>query len=344
MKDQEDIESTEEMKTSGKKRIVRILGRMFACVLACILALCCLEIYLRYTLEGVHTQSLPQHMIDQHSARGFIYDPDLMWYWDKLPNQGGGINAVGFRRNKSMTVQKPDNVVRVITFGDSQAYGGGVKTEETFSYYAEEALGEGWEVLNAGVSGYRSLNIFRLLRKKMLRFEPDIIVIDSMVADSPAETGALRGEVELSGMLWLREAMWNSRVNYVFQVGMRRAGIGIWEDLPWPIQLHQVRKNQTGRERLGSGNHQQIARWAKERGIMVVFMEYATQRKNGTLDCISRSAELPSLAFKTCTVLEDSGYKGSDLFIDTNHFKPLGAKIVGEALAKELPKMWDTRE
>ena len=332
-----------EIKESTSKRYIRFMWRAFVCFCACILGLVCLELYLRHSFEGVHTQSLPQHMIDQHSARGFVYEPDLMWYWATMPNQGGGINAVGFRRNKSMTVQKPSDVVRVITFGDSQTYGGGVKTEETFSHYAEEALGEGWEVLNAGVSGYRSLNIFRLLRKKMLRFEPDIIVIDAMVADSPAETGALREEAELTGILWLREAMWNSRVNYIFQVGMRRAGIGIWEDLPWPIQLHQVRSAQLGRERLGSGNHEQIARWAKERGIMVVFMEYATKKQNDSLNCISKASQLPPLTFETCTVLEKSGYHGSELFIDTNHFKPLGAKIVGEALAKSLPGMWANR-
>ena len=321
-----------------RKRI--LIYRLFLIFLMFSAGIVGLEVYLRHSLQGLHTQSLPRTMIEQHasSGEGFVYDRDLMWYW-KLPNKGAGINPFGFRRSEAMTEKKPKDTIRVIALGDSQTYGGGVGIQESFSFYAEESLGENWEVLNAGISGYRSLNIFRLLRKKMLRFDPDIIVLDTMLFDSPAETGALHETSEISGFLWLREMLWNSRINYVVQLSLRRAGFGVWEDLPWPIQLHQVRenKNKTGE---GHGNHVQIARWAKERGILAVFMEYPTQKRNGELECLSSVQDLPNPGFRTCTIIDEIGIVPRELFIDTNHFTPLGARVVGEALAEELPILW----
>ena len=110
----------------GMNRFRRVFFRLFVCFLAVLVGLFCLELYLRTNISGTHTQMLPQPMIDQHVEGGFRYDRDLMWYWTSLPHERMGVNAVGFRRSKSMMVQKPVNVTRVIALGDSQVYGGGV--------------------------------------------------------------------------------------------------------------------------------------------------------------------------------------------------------------------------
>jgi hypothetical protein len=283
---------------------------------------------------------LPQGMIDQHVKGGFRYDPDLMWYWTSLPHERMGVNAVGFRRSKSMMVQKPEDIIRVIALGDSQVYGGGASVDETFSHYAEEGLGESWEVLNAGISGYRSLNIYRLLRKKMLRFEPDIILVDAMMWDSPRENGDLHESAQLPSMILVEEILWNSRLNYVVQLALRNAGIQMWEDVPWPIHLQEVRKKEGAHRGEGLGNHEQISHWAHSRGILAIFMEYPTKTGRGELSCVARTEELPQPVFATCSVLLESGLEMSELFFDSNHFTPLGARIVGDALAKELPIMF----
>lgn len=316
------------------------LKRSAALFLFLIAMLGILEWVLRHKINGYHTQRLPQQMIDQHTRLGFVYEPDLMWYWENLPSEYAGVNALGLRRNKSMKRTKPPEITRVIAFGDSQTYGGGVETEETFSYYAEEKLGGDWEVLNAGMSGYRSLNIFRLMRKKMLPLQPDMFLIDCMMWDSPAEDGQLHEEFEAKHEDKLREWLWNSRLNFVFQTLLRSAGIGIWQDLPWPIHLHKIKYKQRRKGSEGYGNHDQIARWAIERDIVAVFMEYPIQNGGGNLECLSEQKDLPQPSFPTCQVLKDSGYPPSELFIDTNHLKPLGAQIIGEALAQELPKIW----
>ena len=307
-----------------------------------IVFLALLEWVLRWMIPGFHTASLPQKTISSHTRTGFQYDRDLMWYWDELPDPSNGINVFGFRYTKPMSQAKPPGIIRAIGFGDSQTYGADVSADETFIAYAQTNLGEDWEFLNAGISGYRSLNIFRLMRLKMLPFSPDIFVVNAMMWDSPAEDGQLHQPTAGSITLQMREFLWNSRLNYVFQMVLRRLGIGYWEDLPWPVHLHKVRADLQQQARGGNyGNHQQILRWASERGITVLFMEYPYMKGNGSVGCHAKAEDFPShaLVFKTCDVLQNSGHKATDLFLDTNHLKPLGAKVIGERLAVKMQSL-----
>ena len=82
-------------------------------------------------------------------------------------------------------------------------------------FYAEQELGDQWEVLNSGMSGYRSLNIFRMIRTLMPPFEADIYVVNCMVFDSPSEDGVLHQEFQGTWQHRLREATWNSRLKFV---------------------------------------------------------------------------------------------------------------------------------
>ena len=318
----------------------RFLFRILVCLLAVLIALLILESVARHKIGGVHTQMLPKGMIEQHVQGGFRYDPDLMWYWSSLPHERMGVNEFGFRRREKMSQKKTNGVMRVVTLGDSQVYGGGVQESQTFSYYAEQHLGASWEVLNGGISGYRSLNIYRLLRKKIIFFEPDIVIVDAMMFDSPRENGDLHEPPQFSGLLLLEEALWNSRLNYLIQMSLRNAGIHMWEDLPWPIHLQEVRTTVTSSRGEGLGNHEQIAQWGKARGIMIVFMEYPTKTQRGELSCVAKKEELPKPVFASCDALLESGMHISDLFFDSNHLTPIGSKVLGNALAKELPNMY----
>ena len=322
----------------------RLILRLTVVGLVLVLALSAVEITLWWTLPSYHSVTLPPHMIQQHTDEaGFKYDPDLMWYWKAVPIPGVGINAHGFRRQEAMTQQKPPGITRAIVFGDSQTHGGGVEVNETFSYYAEQKLGDQWELLNAGMSGYRSLNIYRMMRKLMLPFEADIFIVNCMAFDSPAEDGRLHQEAQGSWQLRLREATWNSRLNFLLQLALRRAGVGVWEDLPWPIHLHKVREELVGKRQRkhGLGNHDQIGRWASERGIQVVFMEYPYRTRGNLIDCQAHAHELPDgyPIFPSCSVLQSAEVPPEKLFIDSNHLTPLGNQVLGAALADFLAEL-----
>jgi lysophospholipase L1-like esterase len=245
------------------------------------------------------------------------------------------VNVYGFRRKKIMYQHGSPGITRVIVLGDSQTFGGGVKAEESFPYFAEEKLGKDWEVLNAGISGYRSLNIYRLLRLKMLAYDPDIIVVDVMPKDSPREDGPLVGKA--IGEKGLGEWLWSSRVYYVSQLLLRITGLRPWETLPWPLQLHEIRNRFSSPEALAYselGNEDLIARWADENGIKVIFMNYA-YRNGQILFCHDSPGSKPEgyALLDTCALLKESGYRAEELFQDANHLTILGNKVVGEALA-----------
>lgn len=101
-------------------------------------------------------------------------------------------NSQGFRRDRETPLEKPPNTVRIFLLGGSVAYGaGGIYTDiddrppprdnETIDYYLEKELNarlpsRHWEVINAGVRGYRLHQDLARLVSLVLRFHPDYVV------------------------------------------------------------------------------------------------------------------------------------------------------------------------
>ncbi|MDP2311328.1 MAG: SGNH/GDSL hydrolase family protein [Pseudomonadota bacterium] len=289
---------------------------------------------LRLTLPTARRVSLPNEMIEAHLAgAAFRYDPDLYWYWpDPLGGSGSPVNQYGFVRAKPMTMEKPAGVTRVVTFGDSQTFGAGMPPEHTYSAFAEAALGEGWEVLNAGISGYRTLNVYRLLQLRIEAFDPDAIVIDCMPYDSPRDDGPIQGK-RLGGTALdlARGVLWNSRLYYVLRLGMEVAN---------PNRPRWLDDTKPGapmpREALG--NHALIAEWGREHGVEVFFMEYPIMNEQLHYGCMTGAGELPTgnRIISTCTRLPTMGRPAEALFQDRNHLTEEGNRLVGGIVADAL--------
>jgi lysophospholipase L1-like esterase len=90
------------------------------------------------------------------------------------------VSAQGFR-SPEVAVPKPAGVRRVLVLGDSVAWGAGVREEETFARQLEVALRKELdcevEIVNAGISGYGSLEQLDLLRNDGLALEPDVVLV-----------------------------------------------------------------------------------------------------------------------------------------------------------------------
>ena len=289
-----------------------------------------LELVLRLALPALRTATLPGQMIDTHLREGAQkYDPDLFWYWPKLPIDGLELNKYGFRRTKPMTVGKSAGVVRVITFGDSQTWGAFHKQHQSYSGVAERQLGPGWEILNAAVPGYRSLNVYRLLQRRIERFDPDIIVVDCEPFDSQRDDGVIQ-ELPLGAGL-IKRVLWHSRIYYSLRHLVRRLRSASPYKAP-PETWQHIEE--------GQGNHDLIKAWGDRRGVKVIFMEYPIKTEKNKLLCAVLRAHLPpgSLFFQACQTLGKSGYKVTDLFHDHNHLTILGNEVVGYALAEMLRK------
>jgi lysophospholipase L1-like esterase len=114
-----------------------------------------------------------------------IYRPDSQLFWRTKPLarfKGMDINSKGFR-GKEFSTKKSSGMYRIIALGDSSTLGVGVPNSETYCAILESLLNQPknssrrYEVINAGVAGYSSLQGFRYLKSDIINYQPDLITI-----------------------------------------------------------------------------------------------------------------------------------------------------------------------
>jgi lysophospholipase L1-like esterase len=84
-------------------------------------------------------------------------------------------NSLGMRSPE--VGPKASGTTRILSMGDSYAFGYGVAGDETYAWQLEQLLGPGFEVLNAGVSGYSTIQATDLLRRLTPEVEPDLVLL-----------------------------------------------------------------------------------------------------------------------------------------------------------------------
>lgn len=97
--------------------------------------------------------------------------PDCVFY---------SVNNSGFRNTYTVFENKPGESERVIFVGDSLTYGFGVLEEDTFIYKLEKNFREGGkkvEVINAAEPGAGLASYSDIVKNKILKLHPDILVI-----------------------------------------------------------------------------------------------------------------------------------------------------------------------
>jgi len=104
--------------------------------------------------------------------RIFEKDPVLFWRPSKLREFRG-------REHK---ILKDEDCIRIVCLGDSTTEGYRLKLAETYPYILETLLNKGrnsnkFEVINAGVAGYSSLQSLRYFKKRIMQYDPDIITL-----------------------------------------------------------------------------------------------------------------------------------------------------------------------
>lgn len=115
-------------------------------------------------------------------------------------HQGGGeprtivhaINSLGFRGPET-TKAKPEGVLRIAAIGDSYTFGHGVGNDDTWPANLQRALaneGRRYEVLNFGIPAYDTEQEVRLLRDRVLAYEPDLVLLGWYLNDPAVRDGA----------------------------------------------------------------------------------------------------------------------------------------------------------
>jgi hypothetical protein len=110
------------------------------------------------------------------------------YYWENTPRMRKmergtlyEINPLGFR-GPAQPFHKPPGTARVVCVGDSSTFGFLNREEECYPRLLEECLagrgkGRRVEVVNAGVSGYTTLQEALALKLRVLPLAPDVVVI-----------------------------------------------------------------------------------------------------------------------------------------------------------------------
>lgn len=91
-------------------------------------------------------------------------------------------NSIGIRANKEYSIFKKENILRIVTAGESSTLGERVKDNETYSYLMEKNI-KNSEVMNFGGDKYGIDQISIRIEKDSLKFKPDIVICSFMQGD-----------------------------------------------------------------------------------------------------------------------------------------------------------------
>lgn len=120
-----------------------------------------------------------------------VYEADRTLYWRLKPNQDC-YTKVGRRpvhinmhgtRGPGFRADKPANVFRILSLGDSRTFGWGLDDAETYSRRLEQLLqqsigtGRTVEVINAGVNAWSYSQMQVYFREEGLRLRPDFVIV-----------------------------------------------------------------------------------------------------------------------------------------------------------------------
>ncbi|MCG8355914.1 MAG: GDSL-type esterase/lipase family protein [Kiloniellales bacterium] len=106
----------------------------------------------------------------------------------RIPSQ---INNIGLRGKSDVVIDKPDDLIRIISLGGSSTFGYHARDEYTYPYLLEKKLREknpDWniQVINAGVPNYDSSTISAIFTEELADYRPDAITLYTAYNDAVA--------------------------------------------------------------------------------------------------------------------------------------------------------------
>ena len=180
-------------------RIVTVLGSVF-------LTLALIE---HVVVQIIHTgQSYGSWYF---SSLTYLLDEEVDWKLEPRSYIWGQVNQNNFR-GKEMTVARRAGTCRIAVVGGSAAFDLWKRDDQTWSVqlesYLNHNLGQSVEVLNAATPGYSSWQAYRLVKSKVIRWQPDIVLLYELYNDSLTFSHNNRQEIIQGWKL-------NAHANYV---------------------------------------------------------------------------------------------------------------------------------
>ncbi len=162
-----------------------IYGKLITGTLGVLAALALAEVGVRLYSHVSRRDTTTREFEADGGFRAPINQPDPWLMWRVRPRasfKGIHINSRGFRGREFVNT-KGARTCRIVAMGDSCTLGVGVAEEETYSAVLERTLAakggrfEKYEVINAGVAGYSSLQGLRYLQRDIFGYTPDLVTV-----------------------------------------------------------------------------------------------------------------------------------------------------------------------
>ena len=119
---------------------------------------------------------------------GFVHAPNTSAF---LMGVDMRINSQGLR-DREYSLVKPVGAYRILMLGDSTTLGWGVKAEDTVAKVLERTLGPPFEVINAGVGNYGTVQELTYYKTRGRLFHPDFVILQYFIND-PEPVPSLKG-------------------------------------------------------------------------------------------------------------------------------------------------------
>lgn len=253
-------------------------------------------------------------------------------------------------RDREFPVDKPDNTIRIAGVGDSYTFGSGIKdVNNTYLKVLERMLnsrasGEKYEVLNFGIPGKDTQDELEIIRGKVLKYEPDIIMIGYLLNDlKNVDTNLRLPKKHLTVIPFL--GFWLSNIFYsytILEIKVNKALINLgFRESTEEITLKEF-ESEVNKE-YNAKLLEEIGAIAKERDIKVVLIIFPIIYKLDNYPFIEINNFLTKVGnengFYVINLLENyQAYEESELIVSKYDLHPneLGHKISAESILEKL--------
>jgi lysophospholipase L1-like esterase len=273
---------------------------------------------------------------------------DAELFWAPRPGFRGeflgrpvSINGLGLR-GPEVAPPQPSGRRRVACFGDSITFGYGVADDETYAARLGAELGGGFEVVNAGVTGYTSHQVRLLLRRLAPALRPDVATFcvgwndaSRRPVDDRTYARRIRAAAALDGVA-RHVHLYRAAKGLYLRAMMRRADRE-WDAPPahQRVPVDQYRENLRG-----------IVATCRRHGVEPVFLALPRRRRAGEAapSPPPHVAALDQLAAELKVPLVAMGELGLDTplpsneryFIDNLHLSAEGNRYLAKLLAPAI--------
>ena len=272
--------------------------------------------------------------LDRGKMTGFIANSDRM-------------------RNPDVPVERGPNDFRVLSLGDSVTFGWGVRYEEAYPTVLAELLREALpgreiHVMNGGCSGYSAYQGLEILRRRGLKYRPDVVTIWFGWNDKAYWDGMTDAE---HARLFIRERLLTSSFTYrVLSYTLRRASHDEVKEERQETQARQRRMPLADykarlRDMVELTRANEISPGSDRGGRVVIIqgckvknLRKARGEREGATGLnrwlkataeVAEELEVPMLS--VCDVLLEAEL-GPEVFLDHGHLDPRGLRALADAL------------